>query len=63
MWVFPLVLLVVMRIFVFRGHGVPMFGGRGWREREDGARELLDRRRAGGKIGREAYLQMKEELE
>ncbi len=63
MWIFPLIFLVVMLLFLFRGPGWPMCGGRGMREREDSARELLDRRYARGEIKREEYLQMKKDLE
>ncbi len=63
MWIFPLIFLVVMLIFLFRGPGWPMCGGRGMREPEGSARELLDRRYARGEIKREEYLQMKKDLE
>lgn len=63
MWIFPLIFLVVMLLFLFRGGGRPMCGGRGMREREESARELLDRRYARGEIKREEYLQMKKDLE
>ncbi len=65
MWIFPLIFLVVMLIFLFRGGGGgwPMCGGHGTHRREESARELLDRRYARGEISREEYQQMKKDLE
>ena len=63
MWIFPLIFLVVMLLFLFRGPVWPMWGGRGMREREESAREILDRRYARGRISREEYQQMRKELE
>ncbi len=63
MWVFPLIFLVVMLIFVFRGGGWPMCGGRRMHDREESAKEILDRRYARGEISREEYQQMKKDLE
>lgn len=40
-----------------------MCGGHGRREREDSAREILDRRSARGEIGQEEYQRMRKELE
>lgn len=63
MWIFPLIFLIVMLLFLFRGGGWPMCGGHGTRRREESARELLDRRYARGEISREEYQQMKKDLE
>ena len=65
MWIFPLIFLIVILIFLFRGGGGgwPMCGGHGTHKREENARELLDRRYAGGEISREEYQQMKKDLE
>ena len=63
MWIFPLIFLVVMLIFLFRGGGPPMCGGHGRRDREESAKEILDRRYARGEIGQEEYQRMKKELE
>ncbi len=63
MWIFPLIFLVVMLVFLFRSGGLPMCGGRGMREKEDSAREILDRRYARGEIGQEEYQRMKKDLE
>ncbi len=63
MWIVPLIFLVVMLLFVFRGAGWPMCGGHGMRKKENSAREILDRRYARGEIGQEEYQRMKKELE
>ncbi|MHB1591667.1 MAG: SHOCT domain-containing protein [Sulfuricella sp.] len=64
MWIFPLIFLVVMLVFLFRGGGLPMCGGHETHgRREESARELLDRRYARGEISREDYQQMKKDLE
>ncbi len=63
MWIFPLIFLVVMVIFLFRGNGWPMCGGRRMNDREESVKEILDRRYARGEISREEYQQMKKDLE
>jgi len=70
MWIFPLIFLVVLLVFLFRGGGGggPMCGGRGMREngmreKEESAKEILDRRYARGEISQEEYQRMKKELE
>lgn len=64
MWIFPLTFLIVMLLFLFRGGaGFPMCGSHGTHNREQTARELLDRRYARGEISREEYQQMKKDLE
>ena len=64
MWIFPLIFLVVMLLFLFRGIGWSMCGGRETHgRREESTRELLDRRYARGEISREEYQQMKKDLE
>ena len=63
MWIFPLIFLVVVLLFFFRSGGGPMCGGRGTRESEQTAREILDRRYARGEISSEEYQQMKKDLE
>lgn len=63
MMIFPLIFLVVMLVFLFRGGGRIMCGGHDMRDRDVGAREILDRRYARGEIGQEEYQRMKKELE
>lgn len=63
MWIFPLIFLLVMLLFLFRGGCWPMHGGRGMRDREASAREILDRRYARGDISQEEYQRMKKEIE
>lgn len=63
MWIFPLIFLVVILLFLFRGWGTPMSGGHGLRDREGSAREILDRRYARGEVGQEEYQRMKKDLE
>ena len=62
MWIFPLVFLIVLLFFLFRMGGSPICGGRGIRDAEPSAREILDRRYARGEISREEYQRMKEDL-
>lgn len=57
MWIFPLIFLVVMLIFLLRGVGPRR------RDREESAKEILDRRYARGEIGQEEYQRMKKDLE
>ncbi len=61
MWIFPLIFLIVILVFFFRGGGWPMCGGTKHRQ-EESARELLDRRFVRGEISREEYQQMKNDL-
>ncbi|KFB73504.1 MAG: hypothetical protein AW09_001240 [Candidatus Accumulibacter phosphatis] len=63
MWIFPLIFLAVMLVFLFRSGALPMFGGRGMREKEERAREIIDRRYARGEIDQEEYQRMKKDLE
>ena len=61
MWIFPLLFLIVMIVFLFRG---PWF----WRgndrsERRETPREILDRRYAAGEITKEQYEETKRTLE
>ena len=63
MWIFPLIFLIVFVLFLFRTGGLPICGGRGTRDSESSAREILDHRYARGEIGREEYQQMKKDLE
>lgn len=63
MWIFPLIFLVVILLFLFRGRGGQMCGGHGPRGREESAKDILDRRYARGEINREEYQQMKKVLE
>lgn len=65
MWifpVFPLIFLIVLLIFVFRGAGGSMCGGSGMHKRERSA-EILDQRYARGEISQEDYQRMKKDLE
>ncbi len=63
MWIFPVIFIVVMLIFVFRGTSVLMGGGREMRDREDSAHEILGRRYARGEIGQDEYQRMKKDLD
>jgi putative membrane protein len=63
MWIFPLIFLVVLLLFLFRGVGWPGCGHRRTRDREETAREILDRRYARGELTREQYQQMKRDLD
>ena len=63
MWIFPLIFLVVLLLFLFRGMGWPGCGHRRARDREESAREILNRRYARGELTREQYQQMKKDLE
>ena len=63
MWIFPLIFLVVLLLVLLRGAGWPMGGDRDRREKEDSAREILDRRYARGEITQEEYQRMKKDLE
>lgn len=63
MWIFPLIFLAVMLLFLSRGAGWPMLGGRKRRDSEESAREILDRRYAKGEIGQEEYQRMRKDLE
>ena len=67
MWifpVFPLLFLVFLLIFVFRGAaGGSMCGGFRMHKREGSAREILDQRYARGELSQEDYQRMKKDLE
>ncbi len=63
MWIFPLIFLVVLVLFLSRGMGWPGCGHRRPHDREETAREILDRRYARGEITREQYQQMKKDLD
>lgn len=63
MWIIPLIFLIVMLLFLFRSGGLPTCGGRGMRDREESAKEILDRRYARGEINQEEYQRMKKDLE
>jgi putative membrane protein len=63
MWIFPLIFLVVLVLFLFRGAGWPMCGGHRRQGREETAREILDRRYARGEISREEHQRMRKDLE
>lgn len=65
MWIFPLLFLIVMIVFLFRG---PWWfrGGNdrtGGSERRETPREILDRRYASGEISKEQYEEMKRTLQ
>ncbi|HVS27776.1 MAG TPA: SHOCT domain-containing protein [Burkholderiales bacterium] len=62
MWIFPLIFLVVLVLFLFRGPGWPICGGHRSQDREENAREILDRRYARGEISREEYHRMRKDL-
>ena len=63
MWVFPLIFLIILLLFFFRGNGRPMCGGHRMQDREKSAKEIIDRRYARGEISREEYQQLKKDLE
>lgn len=67
MWIFPLIFLVILLIFLFRGTGGPMCGGSGMHRRgpsgESTARDILDQRYARGAISADDYQRMKKDLE
>jgi putative membrane protein len=64
MWVFPLAFLVVLLLIILRGGGWRICGGRGMhtRDRQESAKEILDRRYASGEINRDEYLKMRKDL-
>jgi putative membrane protein len=61
MWIFPLLFLIIMVIFLFRG---PWWMGRGHDHggQRETAREILDRRFANSEIAKEQYEEMKRSL-
>ncbi len=64
MWLVPLLFLLVFVLMLFRGGGCLMLGGRHRvSDREENAREILDRRYARGEIGRDEYQRMRKDLE
>jgi putative membrane protein len=63
MWIFPLIFLVVMLVFLFRGPWWATRGGRGVTELQGTAREILDRRYARGEINQEEYQRMRKDLD
>ena len=63
MWIFPLIFLVVFVLFLFRGPVWAMCGGHRSHDREENAREILDRCYARGEISREEYQKMRKDLE
>jgi len=67
MWIFPLLFLIVMILFLFRG-APSCFWHTGRREdrredRRESPREILDRRYASGEITKDQYEEMKRTLE
>ena len=64
MWIFPLLFLIVMIVFLFRG---PWWGwhshDRDHGNRRESPREILDRRYASGEITKDQYEEMKRTLE
>lgn len=62
MWIFPLFCFAVLLVFLFGWGDWPMGRGTRDRDREETAREILDRRYARGEISREEYQQMKKDL-
>jgi putative membrane protein len=66
MWIFPLLFLIVMIAFLFRGPFWFSHHDRGHRtldNRPESAREILDRRYASGEITKEQYEEMRRTLE
>ncbi len=61
MWIFPLLFLIVLVVFLFRG---PWWieRGQGPGARRETAREILDRRLASGEITKEQYEELKRAL-
>ncbi len=62
MWIFPLIFLVVVLVFVFRGAGCAVRGAPDMREHNESASEILDRRYASGEISRDDYQRMKQDI-
>ena len=65
MMIFPLIFLIcliVMLVFASRSGG-PMCGGHGTHQREESARDILDRRYARGEINAEEYQRMRKDME
>jgi len=63
MWIWPLIFVVVFVLYLFRGPGWAMWGRHKRHDREENAREILDRRFAKGEINREEYQRMRKDLE
>ena len=65
MWIFPLIFLVAILLIILRGGNWRICGGHGMqtRDRQESAKEILNRRYASGEINRDEYLQMKKDLE
>ena len=61
MWIFPMIFLVVILLFLFRG-GRPMCDS-GERGKEESAREIIDRRYAKGEITKEEFERMKKDIQ
>lgn len=63
MWIFPLLFLIVMIVFLFRGGPGRFWRGDSRDDRRESPREILDRRYASGEITKEQYEEMKRTLE
>lgn len=63
MWIFPLIFLAVLVLILFRGCGWAMRGAHRRQDREETAREILDRRYARGEISREELQRMRKDLD
>ena len=61
-WLFPLLMIAVCMIFMRKGCGGMMCGPRPHNEPGKSAREILDKRYAGGDIDRQEYEDRKREL-
>jgi putative membrane protein len=61
MWIFPLLFLIVIVLFLFRGPW-SIDRGHGHGGARETAREILDRRFASGEITKEQYEEMKRTL-
>jgi putative membrane protein len=60
MWIFPLLFLIILALFLFRG---PWWRDRDRAERRESPREILDRRYASGEITKEQYEDIKRTLD
>ena len=64
MWIFPLLFLIVMIVFLFRGPWWARHGhDRDHGNHRESPREILDRRYASGEISKDQYEEMKRTLE
>jgi putative membrane protein len=63
MWILPLLFLILLVVFLFRGPAWLWRGRSGWDDKRESPREILDRRYASGEITKEQYEEMRRTLE